>query len=276
MRASKIFIAFALVIMVLVAQIGTVFAAAASETLPVTGTIHSIVIETDVNTTVTTVAVEVLDSNNVLHTFQLNVETALALGLITTDENGNPILLLDEEGIPMVLGTEVTIDPATAIPDEEAQHPVGAALATFFEDITTYDTIMEAHEDGVGFGVIAQALWLTLKIESDLDQEEIFHMILDAKQNGDFSGFEGLFEDGSIPNNWGQFRKAVLDGDKKGNLGMVMSDKNKDNGNNGGNDQGNGGNGQGNNHGNHGQGNDSNGQGNNHGNHGQGNGNGNK
>ena len=64
----------------------------------------------------------------------------------------------------------VEIDPTTVIPDQqENQHPVGNALATFFSDIEgiDYDTIMAAHENGVGFGVIAQALWLTSELGGD-------------------------------------------------------------------------------------------------------------
>jgi hypothetical protein len=111
----------------------------------------------------------------------------------------------------------------------------------FFSGIdgVDYDTIITAHEDGYGFGVIAQALWLTKGLEGNSDD---LQAILDAKESGDYSYFSYLFsEDETVPTNWGQFRKAVMAGDKKQNLGTAMSAKDKDttspgnsgNGNNG-------------------------------------------
>ena len=79
---------------------------------------------------------------------------------------------------------------------------------------------MEYHDDGTGFGVIAQALWMTNALEGG---SETFSAILDAKKNKDFSGI--TLPDGSTPQNWGQFRKAVMkDREKaKENLGAIMS-----------------------------------------------------
>ena len=84
---------------------------------------------------------------------------------------------------------------------------------------------MEFHDDGVGFGVIAQALWMTNALEGDT---EIFAAILEAKQNKNFSGIE--LPDGSTPTNWGQFRKAVMSDREKAkeNLGAVMSGRAED------------------------------------------------
>lgn len=148
----------------------------------------------------------------------------------------------------------------SAVPDEaDKQHPVAVELAEYFKDITDYDTIMQAHAGegdfeivgSTGFGVISQALWLTVDLESEFPEfttDEIFQMVLDAKENNDFSEFEALFEEGT-PQNWGQFRKAVKalsdpDEGKKNNLGTVMSQNNEEHGNNGGGggqDQGGGG-----------------------------------
>lgn len=113
--------------------------------------------------------------------------------------------------------------------DDEPLHPVGDALAAFFSDITDYETIMAAHKEGFGFGTIAQALWLTQKYVGDseeLDGADIFYEILLARETGDYSFF--TLEDGTAIKNWGQFKKAILDGDKKGNLGVVISSQNKD------------------------------------------------
>jgi len=84
---------------------------------------------------------------------------------------------------------------------------------------------MAAHANGTGFGVIAQALWLTKKLDGDAD---VFLAIIDAKKTKDFSAF--VLADGTVPQNWGQFRKVIMDG-KKGNLGIVMA--NRDNNGNG-------------------------------------------
>jgi hypothetical protein len=136
------------------------------------------------------------------------------------------------------------------------EHPVASALAEYFSDLgvaVNYGMIMTAREKGFGFGVIAQSLWLTFKINAT-DPTITFQMILDAKKDGDYSKF---FPDGTTPpTNWGQFRKAILNGDKKNNLGEVLDHKDKEHGNNGnegGQGSGNGG-GQGNGGGN-GQGN---------------------
>jgi hypothetical protein len=74
------------------------------------------------------------------------------------------------------------------------------------------------HTDGFGFGLIAQALWMSKNINEDAS---LAGQILDAKKSGDYSAFAEYFEDGTLPTNWGQFRKALLD--KKQNLGVVVS-----------------------------------------------------
>jgi hypothetical protein len=115
------------------------------------------------------------------------------------DEDGNPVINED------ALGLDIEIDPSDVIPGvDEIQHPVGSALATFFSNIPglDYDTIMNVHEAGNGFGVIAQALWLTRKLGGDADA---FMTIIEAKKSGDFSSI--TLSDGTTPLNWGQFKK---------------------------------------------------------------------
>jgi hypothetical protein len=119
---------------------------------------------------------------------------------------------------------------------------------------------MEAHTDGNGFGVIAQALWLIKKLGGSAND---FVLLLEAKKTGDYQAF--VLEDGTIPTSWGQLRRAISSNlgnvmsqkdteikDKNSNLttsnGNINKEKNKDNSSNGfGN--GNGG-GNGNDHGN--------------------------
>lgn len=250
MKISRLFLTFTLAFAILIAQVGTVLAAPSLQEGSITGNVTELVCDTDTTTGTVTFLVTV-ESNGTSQTVRIDQQTAVDLGLITVDESD--VADCSEEALAAAVGVEVSIDPATVIPDEEeeqvAKHPVGAALAIFFGEVTDYDAIMAAHEDGFGFGVIAQALWLTKKMEGDA---ETLSAILLAKETGDYSAF--VLEDGSSPANWGQFRKAVLNGDKQNNLGVVMSDK-EDKGNNGNPGQGVG------NGNNNGKGNGNNGQG---------------
>ena len=251
-----------LVLAVLFAQVGNVAAAPqAQETTPITGKIQSIATETDANG-VTTVLVTLLDDQGGTQTVRLSVDTAVALGLITLDPTTNE---------PVVNVTQIEqiieIDPSTVIPDEtdtdESVHPIAWLLGEFFgEDPSVIDGY---HQDGFGFGVIAQALWISRNLtgtELQTGDASLAKDILEAKQDKNFEAFfeahpEYLVE-GTVPTNWGQFKKALSD--KKNNLGVVVSgqedansstdlltqeehgngkDKNKDKNNNG-NGNGNG------------------------------------
>ena len=241
MKKIKLLTILSIVLTLLAVQSAGVFAAPALQEGFITGTVTEVTCEID-STTSTVIFLVTIDNGLTLQVVRLDQATALAAGALTEDavcnENGTV------EGA--AIGANVSIDPATVIPEEEEpRHPVGDALSQYFSDITDYDTIMAAHEDGMGFGLIVQALWLTQKMEGD---SETFLAILDAKKTKDFSAF--VLEDGSIPTNWGQFKKAVLNGDKKNNLGVVMSHRNNEdktnngNGNGHNNDKTNNGNGQ--------------------------------
>jgi hypothetical protein len=203
----------------LATQVIAVGAAPANqETTPITGTVVGIELDTESVPGVTTVLVTLDDGTGVTQTVRLSLEDATTLGLVI---NGTPV-------DPETIIDPVEIDPALVIPDvpeeteEEAQHPVGSAISEFFSDLlgVDYETVMEYHEEGVGFGVIAQALWMTNALEGD---SETFAAIMEAKQTKDYSAI--TLPDGSTPENWGQFRKAVMhDRDKsKENLGAIMS-----------------------------------------------------
>jgi hypothetical protein len=217
MNRTKIILSTLLATILLATQIVAVGAAPApQETTPITGTVESITLETDTETGDTTVVVTLIDELGETQTVRLSMEDAIELGLLTEAGEVNPD----------AVDNPVEIDPALVIPDtttiEDAQHPVGSGLSDFFSDLlgVDYDMIMEFHDDGVGFGVIAQALWMTNALEGD---SEIFAAILEAKQDKDFSGI--TLPDGSTPTNWGQFRKAVMSDRKKSkeNLGAIMS-----------------------------------------------------
>lgn len=227
MKNTKFLVSFILVFAVLVAQVSAVFAAPAV----ISGTVQSITLETNTNTAVTTVLITVLD-NGESQTIRIRLEAAITLGLVILSGDGNPVIN------ELILGQSVEIDPTSIITEAQMdQHPVGSALATFFSDIVDldYETIMSAHAKGTGFGVIAQALWLTRKLNGDAD---LFMVMLAAKKSEDFSAF--VLEDGSIPQNWGQFKKVVMDG-KKGKPGIVIADQsNNSNGSGNGNANGDG------------------------------------
>jgi hypothetical protein len=223
MTRGNIFISMLLAVTLLAVQVIAVGAAPASqETTPITGTVESIVLETDTNTGTTTVLVTLTDEMNVTQTVRLSLEDAAALGLVVDDGTGNQTP--DES----VIGTTVDIDPTMVIQDEttdtteEPQHPVGSALSDFFSELlgVDYETIMEVHDNGAGFGVIAQALWMTNALGGDSDT---FAAIMEAKQTKNYEGI--TLPDGSTPQNWGQFRKAVMSDREKSkeNLGAIMS-----------------------------------------------------
>jgi hypothetical protein len=258
-----------LIVTVLFAQVGSVLAAPASqETTPIAGTIDTVVVETD-EAGVTTVVVTLTDDLGATQTVRLSLETAVGLGLIQTDPATGEPVVDPVTGAPLVVeglaGQPIEIDPATVIPDdgtgeEETAHPIATLLAAFFgEDASVVD---QYHADGFGFGVIAQAMWMSQQLNGDAS---VANMILEAKESGDYSAF--VLPDGSTPANWGQFKKAVLD--KQNNLGVIvsghadpLSEDQLQNGN--GHGQGNG-NGHGNGNGNGGGNGNGNGNGNGHG-----------
>ncbi|MCE9647679.1 MAG: hypothetical protein K8S20_16925 [Chloroflexi bacterium] len=213
-----LFLAAALTVM----TVGTAFAQTAT---PITGTVQSVVVETDATTGISTVLVTITDDAGATQTLRLDTATAETLGLVTNTSTTDPVTGATQTETVVndgAVGTAVTIDPATVIADpatETDQHPVGSKLSEFFSGLlgVDYDTIMTYHEDGVGFGVIAQALWLTNDIGGDT---AAFEALLDAKKSGDYSAI--TLADGSTPDNWGDVVKSLKKGD---NLGSVMSGK---------------------------------------------------
>lgn len=230
MKSTKFLVSFILVMAILAGRVTDVFAAS----VLIKGAVQSITLETNVDTAVTTVLITLLD-NGAAQTVRVNIDSAIALGLVGLGADGNAVI---NEAI---LGQQVEIDSSTVIEEQLHQHPVGDALATFFSDIVDldYETIMAVHDEGTGFGVIAQALWLTKKMNGNA---ELFLAIIDAKKTKDFSAF--VLDDGTSPENWEQFKIAVMEG-KKGKLGVVMSIKNNNENNNGSGNGSNNGNGNG-------------------------------
>ncbi len=203
MHKIKLILTAVLALAVLFAQTGNAAAAPVTQaTTPITGTIQSIATETDADG-ITTVLVTLVDDLGAAQTIRLSVDAAVVLGLVTLDPTTNEPVV-DETQI----GQPVEIDPATVIPDEETEeeavHPIAALLAGFFgEEASVVDGY---HEDGFGFGVIAQALWMSQNLtgtEAETGDASIVEEILQAKQD---KNFEAFFEDhpeivlnGSVP-----------------------------------------------------------------------------
>jgi hypothetical protein len=220
MNKIKLILTVALAFVVLFAQAGNAAAAPlAQDPAPITGIITNIAVETDVNGA-TTVLVT-LDNLGVIQTVRISDDAAFTLGLLLTLDP--PVV----DTTKINTNTTVSIPAIEVIPDaepveEEPVHPIAALLAGFFgEEASVID---DYHTDGFGFGVIAQALWMSRNLtgaEDETGDASLAGLILDAKENGDYSAFAEYFEDGSVPTNWGQFRKALLN--KKENLGVVVS-----------------------------------------------------
>lgn len=221
--------AILLVVAVLFAQVGTVFAAPPLQTgTSIIGTIQDV--QTETTNGVTTVVVTVLDPvTNTTQTVRLSVETAAGLGLLQMDPVTNQPVLDPTTNEPLVdqtkFGQSVTIDPTTVLPDAqqpiEPVNPISTILATFFK--IDAGTVQEYHDDGYGFGLIAQALWMSKSLtETETGDATLAKCILDARKNGTYNTcFD--FGDEPVPTNWGQFKKALLDNKEKHNLGVIVS-----------------------------------------------------
>ena len=216
MKTTKIILSLFMGIAILTAQVGSALAAPALQDGGLTVKVIDLVCGRDGATVIVTYN----DNNLESHEVEISLETAKTLGFLPEDTKICDKELLDEA---LLNGKGDLIDPADLIPVEgETKHPVGEVLAIFF-DFADYDTIMDAHENGTGFGLIAQALWITKNYLNG--SEDDFLAILDAKKTGDFNYFDTYFLENGTPANWGQFKKAMLNGNKKNNLGAVMSDK---------------------------------------------------
>src|SRR5689334_826118 len=215
MNKLKLILTMALTFTVLFAQVGSAAAAPLAQTpTPITGTVTNIALSSDGQS----VLVTLTDAQNVTQTVSITLTAATSLGLL--DSSGQPV--------PVTGSQSVTIDSTMIAPGTTvAVNPISSLLATFFGgDASVIDGY---HNDGFGFGVIAQALWMSRNLtgtEGQVGDTSLAGDILQAKQDKDFAAFfekhPDLLADGeSIPTNWGQFRKEFLN--KKNNLGVVVS-----------------------------------------------------
>jgi len=222
MKNLKLLTTLVLTFAFLFAQVGNVAAAPlAQDTTTIAGTITGLTCETDSATGTNTFLVTVQATDGTSQTVRIDQQTAIDLGLVTADSGGN-VDCTDEAVLAELaadVGTDVEIPADAVIPDEPEEegsaNPISILLGAFFgEDASVIDGY---HEDGFGFGVIAQALWMSKNLTDDASMVE---QILQAKKDG--SGTFTLSDGTEITyTNWGQLRKALLG--KKQNLGQVVS-----------------------------------------------------
>lgn len=215
MFKTKVFVGLLLVVTVLFAQVGVALAAPAAEestTTTVSGNITHI--ETQLDADGNTIIVVTVEGYQPI---TLTEQEADAAGLY--DMSTQQLLVQDGDAV------SVTVDSSKVIPDqtsEEPVNPVAAILASFFG--ADASVVNQYHEDGFGFGVIAQAMWISKNVNGDA---ALAGLILEAKKSGDYStimlsdGTALTLPDGTVPTNWGQFKKALLE--KKNNLGVIVS-----------------------------------------------------
>ncbi|HEX9385314.1 MAG TPA: hypothetical protein VF918_03265 [Anaerolineales bacterium] len=218
MSSTKLLASVLLVLAVMFAQVGNVVAAPQMQegtTATITGTIQTITVDPNTNTVLVTVLLE-------------DQVTTQTVSLDPLDPAYSELFNPDTQALIAQVGDSVAwqVNSADVVPDEEPTeesfHPIAWLLAEFFgED----PSIVEGyHEDGFGFGVIAQSLWMSQNVGGDAS---LAGQILEAKQSGNYSNItlsDGTLltlPDGTIPTNWGQFKKALLD--KKNNLGVIVS-----------------------------------------------------
>jgi hypothetical protein len=244
MSREKVCISILMVLILIVLSGASVWAAPNGQDL-ISGIVDTIVIvdggvDPDTGDPIFIVRVTLVDESGVfLQEVDLYLDAAARLGLVEVDDEGKPVLDPDT-GYPIPdetkYETEVNINPETdVIPEEDGvatQHPVALALAEFIAEKLGpddfYEDIMDLHEQGFGFGLIAQAWWMSWAVDETADHLD---PILQAKKGHTLDVLWTDITGGSpeeAPTNWGQFRKDVL-GSKKAerNLGEIMSGRDK-------------------------------------------------
>jgi hypothetical protein len=227
MNRKKILTLFVLIIILTMLPLSSVLAAPSQQdptppppesTEPIVGIVTAIEVQGDPALDNVIVVVTLTDTDGVVQTVELTLEAATSLGLVIVNPDGTVV------ANDALIGTEISIDPTLVIP--EVTNKVANAIADFFATLFATDaaTIMAYHEEGMGFGVIAQAGFMAYALEGDGTMMEA---ILLAKQSGDFSTL--VLPDGMVVSNWGELRKAVLTNDKSlKNLGAIMSGRAND------------------------------------------------
>ena len=231
MSNTKILASILLVLAVLFTQVGNVAAAPQTqETTP--PQITEITTETD-ESGLTTVVVTLLLEDQTTQKVRISLDYAAYLGLVDS-ETQEPVLLEEVPDGTVIDPAEVLEEIPVEEPTEPDVHLISSLLADFFFDgddemaslIDSFHTGENEAEQVFGFGVIAQALWMSRNTDGDADIE-LAEDILVVKQTKEYDVFfeahpeyKDEFGD-TLPTNWGQFKKGLKE--KKNNLGVVVS-----------------------------------------------------
>ncbi len=183
----------------------------------ITGTIQALEVQVDGITEVTTVLVTVLDGQGIATSYRISPEAAAGLGLALVETQTLEVVTPDES----MIGQPIVLDPADILEEVETGNPIAQLLGDFFASLFGVDpaVIGDYHEQGMGFGVIAQAGIMSYSMDGD---GTMMQTIMDAKLSGDFSTV--VLPDGSTAENWGQLRQSIMKQDNAlKNLGNIVS-----------------------------------------------------
>ena len=229
MLKARTIVGSLLVFMMIVLPVTSVGASAPGQTTTIDGTVQSCITGIDKASGDTIVICDINLAGGDTKTVRLSMDDAVAMGLATLNEDGTVTIIA-------TLGQSFSIDETLVLTDpcvmpEGASQPISKLLANYFcGDLGIgYDDLQSLHEEGFGFGEIAQACFMALKLDGT---GQLCADILYAKKSGDYSGLN-LPDDVTV-SNWGQLRKAILDHEKKdSNLGSVVSENAKNDKENG-------------------------------------------
>ncbi len=216
MFKRKVLIGFVMVLALLALQVGAAYAAPASQSTTITGTVQSITQSTDSSGN-TVFDVTITDSGGNTTTVTLSAADAVTLGLVTQNPDGTYTIKNTAVGSTITVpGTGGTTNPCS----ETENNFVAKALSMFFcsgSSTVLDNTVDGLHTEGFGYGEIAQACFMAEVLNSTCGD------ILNAKQSHDFSTL-GLPTDVTVKN-WGQLRKYAFSQEVKSltNLGAIMS-----------------------------------------------------
>ena len=130
---KKLFTSMFLVLALLAMTAGTAFAQDATS---ITGTVQTVVIETDATTGESVVVVTLLDqAAGTTQTVNISLETAATLGLVTTDPTtGETTATEGATGTTVVIDpTTVILQPDTTVTDRRSSTPCRLCANRFFQ-----------------------------------------------------------------------------------------------------------------------------------------------
>lgn len=213
-----------LVFAMMAVPVVSVGAASPAQTTVIEGKIQSCEMATDNFTGDPVVVCIVTLTTGETLTVRLSVSDAVEKELAVLNEDGSVTIIATDGQDVMIEDDMLLVDPCEVPAGDN--HPIAIIMANYFcEELgTTPDILQTLHEDGFGFGEIAQACFMASEMDGT---GSLCEEILYAKKSGDYSNL--TLPDGVTVTNWGQLRKTVLD-DKSSNPGSIVSEnaKNKE------------------------------------------------